>query len=63
MNPKLRFKLSVSDTSWKPHRIGDILSIHHGKDYKGIPEGDIPVLATSGQISTVSKPLCTWPCA
>ena len=63
MNPKLRFKLSESQSAWAPCRIGDILSVFHGKDYKGIPEGDIPVLATSGQIASVSRSLCTWPCA
>lgn len=57
---KLRFG-SFSDR-WTSTTIGQILTIKHGKDYKHLPEGDIPVLGTGGKISGVSEALCNWPC-
>jgi len=57
---KLRFG-SFSDR-WTPTTIGQILTIKHGKDYKHLPEGDIPVLGTGGKISGVTEALCDWPC-
>lgn len=49
---KLRFG-SFSDR-WTSTTIGQILTIKHGKDYKHLPEGDIPVLGTGGKISGVT---------
>lgn len=57
---KLRFG-SFSDR-WTSTTIGQILTIKHGKDYKHLPEGDIPVLGTGGKISGVTEALCNWPC-
>ena len=57
---QLRFG-SFSDR-WTPTTIGQILTIKHGKDYKHLPEGDIPVLGTGGKISGVTEALCNWPC-
>lgn len=62
MNPKLRFSEFGAELPWRKCLIGDILSILHGRDYRDLPEGDIPVLATGGQIASVAKPICTWPC-
>lgn len=63
-NPALRFKHAdgTDFPNWENKKIGNILSIFHGKDYHGIPEGEIPVLGTSGKIASVSKALCSWPC-
>lgn len=57
---QLRFG-SFSDR-WTPTTIGQILTIKHGKDYKHLPEGEIPVLGTGGKISCVTEALCNWPC-
>lgn len=62
MNPKLRFSEFGAELPWRKCLIGDILSILHGRDYRDLPAGDIPVLATGGQIASVAKPICTWPC-
>ena len=48
---------------WIKVKIGDILKVKHGKDYKHLSPGKIPVMATSGAISYVDTALCTWPCA
>lgn len=47
---------------WEKTTIGEILTIKHGKDYKGIPKGGIPVLGSGGVITRISKFLCDWPC-
>lgn len=57
---QLRF-CSFSDC-WSPTTIDQILTIKHGKDYKHLPEGEIPVLGTGGKISGVTEALCDWPC-
>lgn len=58
--PKLCFHPHSED--WKSESIGNILSIKHGKDYKHLSGGNIPVLGTGGQIACVSESLCDWPC-
>lgn len=43
-------------------KIKDILTICHGKDYKSLNIGKIPVLGTGGIITYVNKYLCNWDC-
>ena len=61
-NPKLRFKREDGTLfpDWARLTIGDVLTIKHGRDYKNLPDGDIPVLGTGGQIATVGEALCDW---
>ena len=61
LQPKLRFAI-FKDTEWLYKKIGNILTIKHGKDYKNISRGNIPVLGTGGEITKISKFLCDWPC-
>lgn len=63
-SPKIRFKHHAGEEfpNWSSKKIGEILEIKHGKDYKNLPLGDIPVLGTGGIITYVSLFLCNWPC-
>lgn len=63
-NPKLRFKREdgTDFPEWNNKRIGEILSLCHGKDYKHLEIGDIPVMGTGGVITYVNKALCDWEC-
>lgn len=47
---------------WEEKKIGDILSLCHGKDYKRLGAGNIPVMGTGGIIAYVDKALCNWEC-
>jgi type I restriction enzyme S subunit len=53
--PKLRFK-EFSD-KWKLTKIGQVLSIGSGRDYKHLNEGDIPVYGTGGIMTMVNDSL------
>src|SRR5574343_64544 len=53
--PKLRFKDYGGE--WKKTKIGQILKIGSGKDYKHLDTGIIPVFGTGGLMTKVNKPL------
>ena len=59
-------KIHVTDSNeeWQECRIGDILKILHGRDYKDYraTNGAYPVLGTGGVIDHATKYLCDWPC-
>ncbi len=44
--PKLRFKEFTDD--WQEKKLGDILSIGNGRDYKHLKPGNVPVYGTGG---------------
>ena len=50
----------ASYSDWEKVKIGNILTICHGKDYKHLGEGSIPVLGTGGIIGFVDTALCDW---
>ena len=58
--PKLRFP--GFEGEWEEKRIGDLLTIYHGRDYKHLNPGKIPVLGTGGIITHVDTALCDWSC-
>lgn len=62
---EIRFKADDGSDypKWENVQIKDILTIHHGKDYKHLHTGEIPVLGTSGIFEYVDKWLCNWACA
>lgn len=63
-NREVRFKADDGSEypEWGEILIGDILKICHGKDYKHLSNGNIPVLGTGGIITFVNKYLCDWEC-
>lgn len=44
-------------TGWKEIKLGDVLKVGSGKDYKHLKKGDIPVFGTGGYMVSVDKPL------
>lgn len=58
--PNLRFPNYKNH--WFKLRIKDLLSICHGKDYKHLKCGDVPVLGSGGIITFVDQYLCNWEC-
>ena len=42
---------------WKELKLGDVLTVGNGKDYKHLGKGVVPVFGTGGYMSSVDKPL------
>ena len=59
-----KIHVTNDDEEWQECRIGDILKILHGRDYKDYqaPNGEYPVLGTGGVIDHATKYLCDWAC-
>ena len=59
-----KIHVTKNNEEWQECRIGDILKIMHGRDYKDYkaPNGEYPVLGTGGVIDYSTKYLCDWPC-
>lgn len=53
--PEIRFK-SFTD-AWEQFKLGDIVDVKSGKDYKHLSEGDIPVYGTGGYMLSVNEAL------
>lgn len=57
--PKIRFKEFSGENadSWEQRKLGDLVDICNGRDYKHLSEGDIPVYGTGGYMLSVSEAL------
>ena len=55
--PKRRFKQFLNAPSWEQRKLGEILKVNSGKDYKHLDSGDIPVYGTGGYMLSVSEAL------
>jgi type I restriction enzyme S subunit len=53
--PKIRFKGFTED--WEQRKLGEVVSVCSGKDYKHLDEGNIPVYGTGGYMLSVSEAL------
>ena len=53
--PKLRFPGFTED--WEQRKLGEILKVNSGKDYKHLENGDIPVYGTGGYMLSVNEAL------
>ena len=53
--PEIRFAGFTGE--WEQHKLGEIVNIGSGMDYKGLGEGDIPVYGTGGYMLSVDKAL------
>lgn len=49
--PQLRFP--EFEGEWEKKKLGEVLTIGSGRDYKHLGEGDIPVFGTGGQMTSV----------
>lgn len=50
--PRLRF--SGFEGEWQTKKLGEVLTIGNGQDYKHLSEGDIPVYGTGGYMTSVN---------
>ena len=55
--PKRRFKQFLNTPSWEQRKLGEILKVNSGKDYKHLEIGDIPVYGTGGYMLSVNEAL------
>ena len=53
--PRIRFKGFEED--WEQRKLGEIVDVCNGRDYKHLLEGDIPVYGTGGYMISVNKAL------
>ena len=53
--PELRFSGFIND--WEQRKLGEILKINSGRDYKHLLEGNIPVYGTGGYMLSVNDKL------
>lgn len=53
--PEIRFE--GFDDEWEQRKLGDVVDVCSGKDYKHLDEGDIPVYGTGGYMTSVSEAL------
>ncbi|RGG95861.1 restriction endonuclease subunit S [Clostridium sp. AF15-6B] len=54
-NPEIRFEGFTDD--WEQRKLGDIVDVRSGKDYKHLSEGNIPVYGTGGYMLSVNQAL------
>lgn len=47
--------VTIDKNKWKHERIGNVLKIGHGKDYKGLSLGKVPVFGSGGYMTSVDK--------
>lgn len=53
--PKIRFRGFTED--WEQRKLGEVIDIHSGRDYKHLNIGNIPVYGTGGYMLSVDKAL------
>jgi type I restriction enzyme S subunit len=53
--PEVRFKEFSAD--WLPKKIGDIIDLNSGRDYKHLSPGNVPVYGTGGYMLSVNEAL------
>ena len=53
--PEIRFAGFSGD--WEEKKLGDVITVNSGKDYKHLDEGDIPVYGTGGYMLSVNAKL------
>lgn len=51
------FSLGSFAVSWEQRKLGDVVDVCSGRDYKHLSEGDIPVYGTGGYMLSVSEAL------
>lgn len=55
--PELRFKEFEKDGEWEEKKLGEIISVNSGRDYKHLNYGSIPVYGTGGYMLSVDDKL------
>lgn len=47
--------VTIDKNKWKHERIGNVLKIGHGRDYKGLSLGNVPVFGSGGYMTSVDN--------
>lgn len=55
--PRRRFKEFVNCGAWEQRKLGEVVDVRSGKDYKHLQEGSIPVYGTGGYMLSVNEAL------
>ncbi|MGO0056753.1 restriction endonuclease subunit S [Streptococcus suis] len=55
--PKRRFKTFENDPAWELRKLGEVVEVCSGRDYKHLGVGSIPVYGTGGYMLSVSEAL------
>lgn len=55
--PAIRFPDFLNDGEWEVKRLGEIVTVNSGRDYKHLQSGDIPVYGTGGYMLSVNDKL------
>ena len=55
--PKRRFQEFKDGPEWEQRKLGDIVDVRSGRDYKHLNEGEIPVYGTGGYMLSVNEAL------
>lgn len=55
--PVLRFPDFLNEGEWEVKRLGEIITVNSGRDYKHLQSGDIPVYGTGGYMLSVNDKL------
>lgn len=55
--PEYRFKEFEKDGEWKVKKLGELIVVNSGKDYKHLNHGNIPVFGTGGYMLSVDDKL------
>ena len=55
--PKRRFKEFENAEDWEQRRLGEVVEVRSGKDYKHLKPGSIPVYGTGGYMTQVNEAL------
>ena len=53
--PRLRFPEFVDAGAWEVKKLGEVLTISNGRDYKHLGDGDIPVYGSGGYMCSVNQ--------
>ena len=48
-------EVGLIPVDWEVKRLGELFEIGHGRDYKGLRDGDVPVYGTGGLMTTVES--------
>ena len=55
VKPEIRFTGFTDD--WEQRKLGDVVDVRSGRDYKHLEEGDIPVYGTGGYMLSINEAL------
>lgn len=51
------FSIQLYNNAWEQRKLGDLVDVCSGRDYKHLSDGDIPVYGTGGYMLSVSEAL------